>query len=174
MNCIGLATQRCLRFTGHAVSVPGTVAGWSDLLNRHGRMSLGRRATACHLDRGEWLSCQRDHCHGLENPGQEALRARGLASGDLDNGPVQPSGNELLIDGRAPHPGEIMRIPTLGATLRGIAAEGKDYIYRGEFAEKLSAHVQRYGGWITPEDMATHTSDWDEPITADYRGVHPI
>jgi gamma-glutamyltranspeptidase/glutathione hydrolase len=63
-----------------------------------------------------------------------------------------------------------MRIPTLAATMRGIAAEGKEYIYRGEFAQKLSAHVQRYGGWIKPEDMAAHTSDWDEPITADYRG----
>ena len=27
-------------FTGHAVSIPGTVAGWSDLLERHGRMTL--------------------------------------------------------------------------------------------------------------------------------------
>jgi gamma-glutamyltranspeptidase/glutathione hydrolase len=27
-------------YTGHAVSVPGTVAGWSDLLERHGRMTL--------------------------------------------------------------------------------------------------------------------------------------
>jgi gamma-glutamyltranspeptidase/glutathione hydrolase len=31
--------------------------------------------------------------------------------------------------------------------------------------------VQRYGGWITPTDMAAHTSTWDEPITADYQGV---
>lgn len=27
-------------FTGHSVSIPGTVAGWSDLLQRHGRMTL--------------------------------------------------------------------------------------------------------------------------------------
>ena len=52
-----------------------------------------------------------------------------------------------------------------------IAAEGKDYIYKGEFAHKLSEHVQRYGGWITPDDMAAHNSTWDEPISADYRGV---
>ncbi len=51
-------------------------------------------------------------------------------SGDLDNGPEQPSGHELLIDGHARRAGELMRIPTLGATLRGIAAEGKDYIYQ--------------------------------------------
>ena len=64
-----------------------------------------------------------------------------------------------------------MRIPTLAETLRGIAAEGKAFIYHGDFAHKLSAHVQRYGGWITPADLAAHTSTWDEPITADYRGV---
>ncbi|MCZ7571219.1 MAG: gamma-glutamyltransferase [Ardenticatenaceae bacterium] len=64
-----------------------------------------------------------------------------------------------------------MRIPTLAATLRGIAADGPAYIYRGDFARRLSAHVQRYGGWITPEDMASHTSTWDEPIAAEYRGV---
>jgi gamma-glutamyltranspeptidase/glutathione hydrolase len=59
----------------------------------------------------------------------------------------------------------------LGETLRGIAAEGKDYIYHGDFARKLSEHVQRYGGWITEEDMANHLSTWDEPICANYRGV---
>jgi gamma-glutamyltranspeptidase/glutathione hydrolase len=64
-----------------------------------------------------------------------------------------------------------MRIPTLAETLRGVAAEGKDFIYRGGFAAKLSAHVQRYGGWIAPADLAAHTSTWDEPIAADYRGV---
>ena len=51
-----------------------------------------------------------------------------------------------------------MRIPTLGATMREIAAEGKAAIYTGDFAHKISAHVQRYGGWITPADMAAHIS----------------
>jgi gamma-glutamyltranspeptidase/glutathione hydrolase len=64
-----------------------------------------------------------------------------------------------------------MRVPTLAETLRGVAADGKAYIYEGDFAHRLSAHVQRYGGWIAPADMAAHTSTWDEPITADYRGV---
>ena len=62
-----------------------------------------------------------------------------------------------------------MRLPTLAQTLRGIAAEGKRYIYSGEFARKLSEHVQRYGGWITPSDLGAHTSTWEEPITTHYR-----
>jgi gamma-glutamyltranspeptidase/glutathione hydrolase len=92
-------------------------------------------------------------------------------SGDLDNGPEQPSGHELLIDGRAPRAGELMKIPTLADTMRGIAADGPDYIYRGAFAQKLSEHVQRYGGWMTAGDMASHISTWDDPISAEYRGV---
>jgi gamma-glutamyltranspeptidase/glutathione hydrolase len=102
---------------------------------------------------------------------QKLLRVPGWPSGDLDNGPEQPSGNELLLGGRAPRVGEIVRLPTLAETMRGIAAEGQDYIYQGDFAHKLSAHVQRYGGWIAPADMATHVSTWDEPITCNYRGL---
>ena len=63
-----------------------------------------------------------------------------------------------------------MRLPTLAQTLRGIAAEGKGHIYSGTFARKFSEHVQRYGGWITPSDLGAHTSTWEEPITAHYRG----
>ncbi|MBW7882424.1 MAG: gamma-glutamyltransferase family protein [Caldilineaceae bacterium] len=159
------------RFSGHAVSIPGTVAGWSDLLDRHGRMAL-----ADVLQPAIWTA---EHGYpvseliatGWQTQVKKLRRDPDWISGERDNGPAQPSGHELLIDGRAPRPGELMRIPTLGETLRGIAAEGKDFIYHGEFARRLSEHVQRYGGWITPADMAAHTSTWDEPITADYRGV---
>jgi gamma-glutamyltranspeptidase/glutathione hydrolase len=103
---------------------------------------------------------------------RKLLRSPDWVSGDLPgaNGPEQPSGSELLVGKRAPRAGEVMRIPTLARTLRGIASEGPDYVYRGSFARDLSAHVQRYGGWITPADMAAHTSTWEEPITATYRG----
>ncbi len=159
------------RFTGHAVSMPGTVAGWSDLLERHGRMSLADVLQPAIWTAENGYPVREIIANGWATQPQKLLRTPGWESGDLDNGPEQPSGHELLINGRAPRAGEIMRIPTLGETLRGIAAEGKKYIYQGEFARKLSEHVQRYGGWITPADMAAHISTWDEPITADYRGV---
>ncbi|MCC9076824.1 gamma-glutamyltransferase family protein [Litorilinea aerophila] len=158
-------------FTGHAVSVPGTVAGWSDLLERHGTMSLADVLQPAIWTAEHGYPVSEIIATGWRSQVPKLLRSPDWESGDLDNGPEQPSGHELLIDGRAPRPGEIMRIPTLAETLRGIAAEGKDYIYRGEFAHKLSAHVQKYGGWITSEDMAAHESTWDEPIHADYRGV---
>jgi gamma-glutamyltranspeptidase/glutathione hydrolase len=158
-------------YTGHAVSIPGAVAGWADLLARHGRMTLSDVLQPAIWTAEHGYPVSEIIANGWAAGVDKLLRSPGWQSGDLDNGPPQASGHELLLNGRAPHAGEMMRIPTLGRTLRGIAAEGKEYIYRSEFAHKLSRHVQRYGGWITAEDMVAHTSSWDEPITADYRGV---
>ncbi|HQY93383.1 gamma-glutamyltransferase family protein [Caldilinea sp.] len=168
---IALGYANMPTYTGHTVSIPGAVAGWSDLLERHGRMTL-----ADVLPPAIWTA---EHGYpvselialGWRTQEKKLRRDPDWQSGDIDHGPAQPSGYELLIDGRAPQPGELMRLPTLAETLRGIAADGKDFIYRGEFAHTLSEHVQRYGGWITPADMAAHTSTWDDPLTADYQGV---
>jgi gamma-glutamyltranspeptidase/glutathione hydrolase len=163
----GLGYESMPVFTGHTVSIPGTVAGWHDLLQRHGRMSLSDvlqpaiRTAENGYPVSEMISL------GWAAQEKKLRRDPDWVSGDLDNGPPQPSGHELLVEGRAPRAGEVIRLPTLAETLRGIAEEGTDYIYRGEFAEKLSRHVQRYGGWITPADMAAHTSTWEEPITAE-------
>ena len=158
-------------FSGHAVSIPGTVAGWSDLLERHGRMSLAQVLQPAIWTAENGYPVSEIIANGWKSQEKKLRRDPDWQSVDADNGPEQPSGHELLINGRAPRAGEIMRIPTLGATMRGIADWGKAYIYQGEFAQKLSAHVQRYGGWLTPADMAAHKSTWDEPISADYRGV---
>ncbi len=176
-----LGYTRMPTYTGHAVSVPGTVAGWSDLLERHGRLTLADVLQPAIWTAENGYPVTELIARGWQTQVKKLLRTPDWQSGDPStgsgqalengNGPPQPSGNELLIDGRAPCAGELVRLPTLAETLKGIAAEGKDYIYHGEFARRLSEHVQRYGGWITPEDMAAHTSTWDEPITADYRGV---
>ncbi len=158
-------------FTGHAVSVPGTVAGWADMVARHGRMALADVLAPAIRLADEGYPVSELIAMGWRTQVGKLLRSATWATPDLERGPEQPSGGELLIDGRAPYPGEIMRIPTLAETLRGIAAEGPRYVYEGAFAEKLSAHVQRYGGWITPADMAAHRSTWDDTISAEYRGL---
>lgn len=156
-------------YSGHAVSVPGTVAGWNDLLARHGRMSLADvlQPAIRYAEGGFPVS----ELIAIAWASQVAklLRTPGWNGNEADMS--QPSGHELLIRGRAPRAGELMRLPTLAETLHGIAAEGPDYIYRGEFAHRLSAHVRRYGGWITPEDLAAHTNTWETPITGTYRDV---
>ncbi|MEN8152128.1 MAG: gamma-glutamyltransferase family protein [Planctomycetota bacterium] len=166
-----LMYSRMPTYTAHTVTVPGAVAAWADLLDRFGRMSLADalapaiRAAEEGFPVTDWIA------YGWSRQRDKLLRAPGWGSGDIYNGPEQASGRELLLDGRAPRAGELMRIPTLGGTLREIAAGGPDAFYRGEFASKMAAHVQRYGGWIAEEDLAAHASEWTEPIAVPYGDV---
>ncbi|MBK8207537.1 MAG: gamma-glutamyltransferase family protein [Planctomycetes bacterium] len=159
------------KFTGAAVTVPGVARGWSDLLERHGCMPLAALlAPAIDVAQGgfpvtEWIA------RAWAQSQKKLRRDADWNSGDKDNGAQQASGHELLIDGRAPKFGEVMRLPTMAGTLRGIAEGGADFIYTGEFARNAAAHVQRYGGWLTERDFADHRSEWPEPLSIDYRGV---
>lgn len=165
-----LGYKRMPQFTGHAVSVPGTVAGWHDLLERHGNATLGEVLPAAirYAEEGfpvtEWIA------RGWDSQAPKLRRDSDWNTPDLDTGPAQLSGQELLFGGRAPQAGEVMSMPEMGTTLRGIAAEGPSYIYQGMFAKKLSTHVQAYGGWITPQDMEAHRSTWEESLNHNYRG----
>ena len=161
-------------FTGQAVTVPGTVGAWSALVDRFGKKSLAENLAPA-IDTAftgfavtEWISS-----------GWSLMVNRILRQNDDKSLPkhlqygekYQPSGNEFLIDGRAPQFGEWMTLPTLGETLANIAEKGKDYFYKGEFASRLCDHVQTYGGWLESSDLEDYLPEWVKPIYADYHGV---
>ncbi len=79
--------------------------------------------------------------------------------------------NEIFtIDGRAPRKGELFRNPHLANTLEKIAEGGRDVFYRGDIARTIADYVQRNGGFLGYEDLASHTSEWQEPVSTNYRG----
>lgn len=162
------------RFTGHTVSVPGAVAGWTALLDRFGRLPLAEILAPAIQYALEGYPVTELIDTGWKLMESQLLRETVDESLPLHlqrSGPPQPSGGEFLLDGLAPKPGEVVRLRTLGETLQRIAAEGRDAIYQGEFPKKLCEHVQRYGGWLTTDDLTGYEAEWVEPITADYRGV---
>ncbi len=163
--------QRMPRFTGAAVTVPGATQAWHDLLVRHGSLpwaALLRPAIET-ARQGfvvtEWIA------QGWKLSEGKLRRDRGWPSPDLEPGKPQASGLDMLIDGRAPRAGQVMRLPQLATTLQGLADQGPDFLYRGDFARACAAHVQAYGGWLTESDLATHAGSWDQPLTCQYRGV---
>jgi gamma-glutamyltranspeptidase / glutathione hydrolase len=141
----------------YSVSVPGTVHGWETILEAHGSMPLSEvlKPAIKYAEEGFPVSDVIAH--------QWAGQAGKLAQ--------FPSGQEMLLDGRAPRHGEVMRLPTLARTLRAIAEGGSAAFYTGKVAEKMASFVQEHGGWLSVDDLAAHASDWDEPICTDYRGV---
>jgi gamma-glutamyltranspeptidase/glutathione hydrolase len=145
-------------FHGHTVTVPGATAAWSDLAERHGTLSLGEllRPAIQIADRGFPVAPITAYFWELE-------AAMKLASSH--------GGAQLLIDGRAPRAGELIRNGALADVFRRIAADGPKGFYEGEVAEKIVAAVAAAGGAMTTGDLAAHRSTWDEPISTVYRGV---
>jgi gamma-glutamyltranspeptidase/glutathione hydrolase len=142
----------------HTVTVPGACAGWLDLLERHGSMSLDALlAPATRLAEDGFPVAPFNSRLWDIGVRTQLHRSRG--------------GRELMIEGRAPRAGERFRNPTMADSLRTIASGGRDAFYRGPIGEKIVAAVQEQGGALTMEDLASHTSTWDEPISVEYRGL---
>lgn len=160
--------------SGHAVSVPGTVAAWDSLLKRFGRFSFQEvlaPAVKYALEGypvTEWIG---SGWVLMESHLQRINSDENLPNHLKYFGPPQPSGNEFLLDGRAPKIGERMTLPTLGKTLQQIASGGVEFFYKGDFANHLCDYVQQYGGWLQSEDMAGYLPEWVEPLYADYHDV---
>ena len=140
-----------------SVSVPGTVHGWEMLLDTEGTISLADALEPAidYAENGFPVS----DIIGYQWQQQEGKLA------------ALPSGQEMLVGGRAPREGEMMRLPTLAQTLRSVAEGGSEAFYTGPISAAIANFVQEQGGWIAEEDLAAHHSDWDEPIHTDYRGV---
>ena len=77
----------------------------------------------------------------------------------------------FLKDGEAPKAGDKHRQKDLARTLKLIAQHGRDAFYEGEIAQKVIDFCDQEGGFLTPEDLASHSSNWVNPISTQYRGV---
>ena len=144
-----------------SVSVPGVVDGWSELLAKHGTISLERAlAPAIRYAREGYAVSEIIANQWLE---QQATLARDPAAAAT-----------FLIDGRAPRAGEIFRNGKLAASLELIAKGGRDAFYKGPIAKAIGDDMQRRKGLLTAADLAAHTSDWTTPISTDYRGYNVL
>jgi gamma-glutamyltranspeptidase / glutathione hydrolase len=141
----------------HAVTIPGTVDGWSKLLARFGSRKFPELLSpAIHYAR-----------EGFPVP---ELDAEDWAGAENDVKPDKNASAIFLVGGRAPRMGEVFRNPDLAHSLELIAEGGRDVFYKGEIARRIVATSSRLGGRITTEDLAEYSSEWVEPISTTYRG----
>jgi gamma-glutamyltranspeptidase/glutathione hydrolase len=144
-------------FHAHTVTVPGACAGWFDLIEKHGSLSMAEiLAPAIRLAR-DGFPVAPITSYSWQRGAQNQLRS-------------SPNGHELTIDGRGPSPGEIFRNPSLARTFEMVAEGGKSAFYEREIAEAIVQVIQKAGGCMSAEDLASHVSTWEEPISVTYRG----
>ncbi len=145
-------------FHPYTVTVPGACAGWCDLIERHGSLGLPIvLAPAIHLAE-EGFPVAPITSHFWQRAAERQLKSA-------------LNGREMTMDGRGPTPGELFRNPGLARTLRNVAEGGKAAYYEGEIAAAIVATLEQTGGCMTREDLAEHTSTWDEPISTTYGGL---
>ena len=139
------------------VTVPGAVSGWQALHDRFGKLPLSQL-----LAPAIWYAG-----HGF--PLMEVTA--GLWAHSVEMLAADPESRATwLIDGRAPHAGEVFRNPRLAESLKRIAAHGRDGFYKGPTAQAIVDVVREHGGVMTLEDLADFQPEWVEPLSIDYRG----
>ena len=139
------------------VSVPGCVDGWHALHARFGRRSMASNLAPAIAYAREGFPLTEVIADGW------ARNVRNLSS----------YSNILAVyapGGRTPAKGEVFRNPALADTLSTIAREGRDAFYRGAIAQRIAGFMKAQGGFLTTDDLAAHRSEWEEPVSVNYRG----
>ncbi|MBK7685634.1 MAG: gamma-glutamyltransferase [Rhodocyclaceae bacterium] len=139
------------------VSVPGALDGWFSLRARFGKLPMKDilAPTIRYAREGFPVSdvisfyWQRNVRRLMEFPGIK---------------------EQFTKDGEGPAKGQMWTNPNLAATLETLVKEGRDGFYKGEIARKIAAYMKANGGYLDYEDLATHQSEWVEPVSVNYRG----
>ncbi|HYL98327.1 MAG TPA: gamma-glutamyltransferase [Blastocatellia bacterium] len=140
-----------------SITVPGAFDGWCTLRDKYGTMSLS-----------DLLQPAIDTAENGYPVMEKAAEEWSFGVDELKKDPA--AGENYLIDGRSPKPGEIFRQKNLARTLRILAKGGRDAYYKGEVGQEIVDYCQEHGGFLTMEDLAAQHSEWVDPISTDYRG----
>src|SRR6056297_356176 len=150
------------------VSVPGCVDGWFEMHKKFGSMEMK-----------EILQPAIDYAREGFPVSELIAYYWGRSAPFLSRFPNFTE--TFTIDGKAAKKGEIFKNPYLANTLEKIAKGGRDVFYKGEIAKKIDAYMKKHApkylkgnkeeaGFLSYEDLASHQSEWVEPISTSYRG----
>jgi gamma-glutamyltranspeptidase / glutathione hydrolase len=141
-----------------AITVPGALAGWADLLGKYGTITLAQALQPA------------------IQVAEEGFPVTPVIANDWDESrPLLETDEEArrlyLVEGkRAPRAGEWFRNPELAETFRQVAKEGPGALYGGALGQRLVSHVEKKGGFLTLEDLSGHRSDWVAPMSVPFKG----
>lgn len=141
----------------YSVSVPGAVAGWFDVLEKYGSMSMAQvlEPAIYYAENGFPVT---------------PIIARAWRGSVSKLKRDASTAKTWLVDGeRAPRSGEIFVNRDLANTFRKLATQGRDAFYKGSIAQAIVDYSDEKDGFLTMKDFEDHTSTWVEPIYADYK-----
>ena len=139
------------------VSVPGAVDGWFALHEKYGVLPMATLLTPAITYARKGFPVTELIAYYWERNARRVGQYEGFKE-------------TYLINGKAPRKGDIFKNPSLAATYEKIATGGRDAFYKGDIARIIDAYMKQQGGYLSYDDLASHTSDWVEPVSVNYRG----
>lgn len=148
------------RFSGLAIGVPGTVAGFAAAYERHASGNLTWEQLIAPA-----VALAEDGIEVTPDLSASLIASTRLLHRDAQTAQI------FFKAGLVPYlPGETLKQPDLARTLRLIASQGPSGFYEGKVARKIAETVQSVGGSMTEADLAAYEPVWREPVTGTYRG----
>lgn len=140
---------------------PGTLAGWAELLERHGTRSLAQALEpAIEHARGGVPArpVVVDFIAGLKN---EMSRFPELAE-------------TYLPGGRVPRTGQVIASRDLADTYEEIARSGAAYFYEGPLCERIVEYYNRCGARFTEREFSEYRPRWRATLETTYRDGYRV
>jgi gamma-glutamyltranspeptidase/glutathione hydrolase len=139
------------------VTVPGCVDGWFELHRRFGRIPMEQILAPSIAYAREGFPVSELIAYYWQRSVPILEKYAGFRE-------------TFMPEGRAPRKGEIFRNPALADTYEALAREGRDVFYKGRIAETIARFMKREGGYLSVDDLASHASEWVDPVSVSYRG----
>ena len=139
------------------VTVPGAVAGWSELHKKFGKLPIDHlfKPTIAYAREGFPVTETIAYYFALNKQRFQDY----------------PNFKEVwMANGDVPKTGEIFKNPALGNTLETLADKGLSEFYTGDIARITADFIQAQGGFLSYDDLADYRPEWVQPISTDYRG----
>lgn len=140
-----------------SITVPGCVDGWFELHKKFGKLKME-----------EILKPSIDYA-------RNGFPLTELIAYEIeDNAPSRekfPGFKETFMpNGHTPKKGEVFKNPGLAKSYELIAKKGRDEFYKGEIARTIDKYMKENGGFLSYDDLASHQSEWIDPVSTNYRG----
>jgi gamma-glutamyltranspeptidase/glutathione hydrolase len=139
------------------VSVPGAVDGWDQMHKKFGKLKFSELLQPAIQYAENGFPVTELIAYYMQGGARSLSKYEGFSQVYMPNG-------------KAPNKGDIFKNPYLANTLRKIAAGGRDAFYKGDIAKTIGEYMKKQGGYLSYEDLASHTSEWMDPVSTNYRG----
>lgn len=139
------------------VSVPGCVDGWFELHNKFGALKMEEILQPTINYAREGFPLTELIAYYWQRNAERLKQFEGFSETYMPNG-------------KAPVKGEIFKNPYLANTLEKVAKNGRDEFYKGSIAKTIDSYMKKQGGFLSYEDLASHKSEWIDPVSSSYRG----